>query len=69
MEQIYKGLSFESGRKEKALPVTFDLEREVGKMYQQLRKGIWGGAGHGGFLSNLMNKEAKSHLCKEFFSH
>ena len=69
MEQIYKGLSLESGRKEKALPVTFDLEREVGKMYQQLRKGIWGGAGHGGLLNNLMNKEVKSHLCKEFFSH
>ena len=34
-------------------------------MYQQLRKGIWGGAGHGGFLSNLMNKEVKSHLCIE----
>lgn len=39
MEQVYKGLSLESGRKEKALPVRFDLEREVGKMYGWLRKG------------------------------
>lgn len=68
MERVYKGFSLESRRKEKALPVRFDLENVLAKSTVVWGRGSGEGLDTGAFWAALEARKCMDIFAKNFFS-